>query len=32
VALLKRFSMKAKLRRDDYAEQTVRLALEKVLT
>ncbi len=32
VALLKRFSMKAKSRRDDYAEQTVRLALEKVST
>jgi hypothetical protein len=32
VTLLKRFSMKAKSRRDDYAEQTVRLALEKVST
>jgi hypothetical protein len=32
VALLKRFSMKANSRRDDYAEQTVRLALGKVST
>jgi hypothetical protein len=32
VALLKRFSMKAKPRRDDYAEQTVRMALERVST